>query len=56
MSAGSDVLILPSSAHEKFTVLAEERRRKRARLTGDTPPPTPSAQTLPAEGQEAVGF
>lgn len=31
-------MILPSSALEKGAVLAEERRRQRARLTGDPPP------------------
>lgn len=36
---GSDVLILPSSAHEKFTVLVEERRREGALLTGGPHPP-----------------
>lgn len=42
MSAGSDVWILPSGAHEKFPVSAEERGRKRRRPSD------------PAEGQEAV--
>lgn len=59
VSAASDVLILPSSAHEKFTALAEERRRKRARLTGDTPPPPPHPRALkpcPLKDRKQLAF
>lgn len=49
MSAGWDVFILLTSAHEKFTVLAEEGK------TGEALSPPRRTHTLPAEGREAVG-